>query len=66
MRPLHPMPAGIGLPLAELIFGERGFRSLRRCDHGSLWEPDSFQRKLCGLQSKPYSVLDPQALKGLT
>ena len=25
MRPLHPMPAGIGLPLAELILGIRDF-----------------------------------------
>ncbi len=23
MRPLRPMPAGIGLPLAELILGEK-------------------------------------------
>ena len=29
MRPLRPMPAGIGLPLAELILGEGDFA---RCD----------------------------------
>ncbi len=66
MRPLRQIPAGILLPLAELILGIGDFAPLRWSDHGSLWEPDSFQRKLCGLQSKPCSALDPQALKGLT
>ena len=63
MRPLRPTPAGIGLPLAELILGEEISLHCDGSDHGSLWEPDSFLWKLCGLQSKPCSVLDLQAFE---
>ena len=46
MRPLHKIPAGILLPLAELILGIGDFAPLRWSDQDS--------------------VLDLQALKGLT
>ena len=40
----RPMPAGIGLPLAELILG-KGFRSLRRATRGSArWTPQAFEK----------------------
>ena len=35
MRPLRPMPAGIGLPLAELILGIGDFAPLRWSDQGA-------------------------------
>ena len=45
MRPLHPMPAGIGLPLAELILGRGDFAFCGRRPKGSaLWTSASLER----------------------
>ena len=51
MRPLRPIPARIGLPLAELILGIRDFAPLRWSDQGlckvssaNLWTPRFFEK----------------------
>ena len=46
MRPLRKIPAGILLPLAELIFGERRFRSIamERPKGSALWTSASLER----------------------
>ena len=45
MRPLRPMPAGIGLPLAELIWGKGDFALCGERPKGSaLWTSASLER----------------------
>ena len=72
MRPLRKIPAGILLPLAELILGNREFRSIameRPGAHGSQREPYSlqancartvFQRKTVWFACEPWT---PQAFE---
>ena len=57
MRPLRPMPAGIGLPLAELILGNRGFRSIAMERPGAL--PTGPRKPLKRLDLNFYIMTDP-------
>ena len=43
MRPLHPMPAGIGLPLAELILG-KGISPVATGDQGAALDLQAFKK----------------------
>ena len=43
MRPLRPMPAGIGLPLAELILG-KGISPVATGDQGAALDLQAFKK----------------------
>ena len=43
MRPLHPMPAGIGLPLAELILG-KGISPVATGDQDAVLDLQAFEK----------------------
>ena len=43
MRPLRPMPAGIGLPLAELILG-KGISPVATGDQGAALDLQAFEK----------------------
>ena len=53
MRPLHKIPAGILLPLAELILGRGNFAPLRWSDQDSVLDLQFFEKKL----SKTFTLL---------
>ena len=57
MRPLRPMPAGIRLPLAELILGEGDFAPLRWSDQGAL--PSGPRKPLKRLDLNFFDMTDP-------
>ena len=44
MRPLRKIPAGILLPLAELVLGIRDFAPLRWSDQDSALDPQAFEK----------------------
>ena len=43
MRPLRPTPAGVGLPLAELIFG-KGISLSAESDQGAALDLQAFEK----------------------
>ena len=44
MRPLRKIPAGILLPLAELVLGIRDFAPLRWSDQDAALDPQAFEK----------------------